>query len=55
MIGIVIFLAAVLAFILSLIDGSEVGATVSLVIGGVVLSALILAGYARLGAWLWGL
>lgn len=55
MTGLLLLLAAMLGLIVSLIVGSEVEATVSLVVGGAVVVALVLGGYARLGIWLWGL
>lgn len=55
MIGLEFLAMVALAFVVSLIAGSEVGAAASLIVGGIILIALILGAYARLGAWLWGL
>lgn len=55
MIGLLLLALAALVFVASLIAGSEIGATASLIVGGIILVALIFGAYARLGLWLWGL
>lgn len=54
MTGLLILIAAVVAFVAALIAGSEVWATVALAVVGLTLVAMIFAAYARVGLWLWG-
>lgn len=55
MTGLLLLLAAIIGLTVSLIVGSEIWATVSLVAAGVIILAGVLGAYARLGLWLWGL
>ena len=55
MTGILLLSLAAFAFVASLWCESEVGAALALLFGCLVLLGLILAAYAALGAWLWGL
>lgn len=55
MTGLLILIVAVVALVAAMIAGSEVWAAVALVVGGLTLVAMILAAYARVGLWLWGL